>query len=77
LVRILTTGLEGIPSVSIGDQAASVVDVHPGQQPGVTEVSVQIPEAAPAGDRIPVKVALKAADGRIVASNTVTIAIGE
>jgi uncharacterized protein (TIGR03437 family) len=77
LVRILATGLEGTPAVTIGDQAATVVGVHAGQQPGVTEVAVQIPEDVRGGDRIPLKIALRSADGRVTASNTVTIAIGE
>jgi uncharacterized protein (TIGR03437 family) len=44
---------------------------------GVYQVNAQVPSAAPAGGSVPLYLKMTLADGTIVRSNTVTMAIGE
>jgi uncharacterized protein (TIGR03437 family) len=44
---------------------------------GLYQINIDIPEGVPAGEAVPLQVEVTLSDGRIVLSNTVTLAIGE
>jgi uncharacterized protein (TIGR03437 family) len=72
ILRLQVTGDGGKPlTVTIGGYPAEVTGVTPGTEPGITELSVRIPETVTAGDRVPVRV--KA--GEFFSQSGVTVAI--